>query len=1484
MKRAYLFALAALVAAACSVKETPVDTPETTPEEGSTATTTTSINAVIDNGDTKTAYTVDETNGKAYFSWKDNDEIDVVVKTGDNYSGVRFVNATGGTEATFSDGNESGELTVSGLRSGDPSAELSDWAFYPSRTSHEAQEGGYNLEWTIRKSTTADQTTYPGEDAIVTIDLPSKMNYLPANPMALVPLIGKKDTDGTYRFTPMTGVLGIKVANMPSEVDFVSIQSNDASLAGSFHVFHTANGGKITQGGILFTDNNGISLSFSGAGSSATFYFPVAEGTIPAGLTVTVGNSSDPDDVMTVTTKKPLTITNGKITLCPQLTYTPKDQQWADFKTGQFKDDFIWNQLGWDTSTWIPVTIQRSGLHQEKYRISNPYTAACTTFSYTPYTSGIETDPYFVFHIDGDNVTFDNLHLGVEDKPSGGKPMMISYRSANAANTKIVRALTDGTPLELQFGAFYSDPSNGGYYYTRDDSNAQKIHLVIDDSTPESWNSIGTCTFIDNIIWPFAGLTDPVERDIQQYSHDANRFRIAKPYPASDADEWFEFNVSNPNAVTSVNHYTGVTVEDTENSTTYHWKAVVVNGAYNYTYSNVMSTQANGLPLEVQIGPCYRDSEGVFASTSNYGYEIGGDQQSRVIDIIFPHVQETWTSIGTGRYMDEWLWSNNTFAPYNVEVEIWRSDLDANRYRVANPYTVANTAFKRTAISGADDYLFLSIDPDTGLVTYETLKTGMDRSGSDGRNLAAAHPTTWNSLKGTSIDASTTKVAAGTPTAPLEIQMGGVYYDSADNTHYYTYGTGLKHLWFPGWDAGETWTLYCEGTYQDVTYDAKINSTDAIGTVNVTIQQSSINPNRYRVANPYRDNVESSLLRSTYDEYLYFQIGNGRLYFEPFRPGVRMDSDPKELAIWHPVNSNLMGWSQGGSDFTGSSVVTTNTDGSPKKVQLGAHYFDIAGPTPGYCYTRQGSAWPNDRIYITFGSADKAVVSHSETPLKSAYHNPVATISLPTGTLERMVVKISGIDLSMVAGVRLWQQALGGWMHSGSGTEGYAVPDGSGVVTIDSFSNATISGDIDLNFWITGNPIGSGVHFTVQEVVVDGVSLPIVQEDIVHLGGILVNNGGDTETIRGTATTINSFRIPALVTSNAGTLIAAYDIRYDNSSDLQGDIDVGVKRSTDGGKTWSPIILAMDMGITGYESEVAAGTMTEKNAQLNNGIGDPCLLVDENTGRLFCFAVWAHGHYTDGDRRTLAWAGTGYEFANTPQLMMVYSDDDGLTWSEPVSITRQIKKYDWRMTFQGPGRGITMKDGTLVIPIQHQEGNERNMHGLYPLNSGIAYSTDHGLTWHAHTFAHAITSEAAVAEIEPGTLLLTMRDETGSHARRNYVTTNLGRNWTAHASNGQLIEPTCEASLLHVNASDNVLGKDLLLFSNPHSTTGRNKMTIQVSEDKGVTWPHSLLIDAGGSLGYSCLTMVDGSTVGILYESSRGNIFFQAIPLTEIVK
>ena len=130
-----------------------------------------------------------------------------------------------------------------------------------------------------------------------------------------------------------------------------------------------------------------------------------------------------------------------------------------------------------------------------------------------------------------------------------------------------------------------------------------------------------------------------------------------------------------------------------------------------------------------------------------------------------------------------------------------------------------------------------------------------------------------------------------------------------------------------------------------------------------------------------------------------------------------------------------------------------------------------------------------------------------------------------------------------------------------------------------------------------------------------------------------------------------------------------------------------------------------------------------------------------------------------------------------------------------------------------------------------------------------------------------------------------MRDETDSHYRRNYVTSDLGRTWQEHASNGKLFEPTCEASLLHVGKKQNSLRKDILLFSNPQTVSGwRDHMTIQASLDGGETWPYRFLVDEGGSLGYSCLTMIDKKTVGILYEGSRGDIMFRAIPLSCIIQ
>ncbi len=333
---------------------------------------------------------------------------------------------------------------------------------------------------------------------------------------------------------------------------------------------------------------------------------------------------------------------------------------------------------------------------------------------------------------------------------------------------------------------------------------------------------------------------------------------------------------------------------------------------------------------------------------------------------------------------------------------------------------------------------------------------------------------------------------------------------------------------------------------------------------------------------------------------------------------------------------------------------------------------------------------------------------------------------------------------------------------------------------------------------------------------------------------------------------VAAYRIPGLVTSKKGTLIATYDIRHDNARDLQGDIDVGISRSTDGGLTWGPMITAMDMGEWG-------GLPQELN-----GIGDPCILVDEVTGDILLFAAWTHG----GRAGYPAWwsAGSGFGPDSTPQLMMVRSSDDGLTWSDPVNLTRQVKQEPWLFTFQGPGRGITMADGTLVVPFQHQEPDRTPA-------AGVMYSKDRGATWHVHEYAKINTTESQVAEVEPGVLMLNMRDNRKT-GRAVYLTRDLGRTWEPHASDGLLVEPVCMASLLKAG--------NLLLFSNPADNADRKNITIRISSDGGVTWTRSVLLDEGYGWGYSCLTMIDKDTVGILYESSQAHMTFQAVKLKDI--
>ncbi len=349
---------------------------------------------------------------------------------------------------------------------------------------------------------------------------------------------------------------------------------------------------------------------------------------------------------------------------------------------------------------------------------------------------------------------------------------------------------------------------------------------------------------------------------------------------------------------------------------------------------------------------------------------------------------------------------------------------------------------------------------------------------------------------------------------------------------------------------------------------------------------------------------------------------------------------------------------------------------------------------------------------------------------------------------------------------------------------------------------------------------------------------------------------------------VHTYRIPALTTSAKGTLLAVYDMRRQKGRDLQGDIDIGLSRSTDGGRTWEPVRVIMDMGEFG-------GLPQEQN-----GCSDPGIIVDQQTGEIFCFALWMNGkpgkHQWNDDG-----SEPGFEIGKTAQFMRVRSQDDGLTWSKPENLTRQLKQESWWLLAPSPQSGINLPDGTLVMPVQGRTGRE-------PLETfaTLMISRDHGETWTVGKPGYSGGNECQAALLGDGSIMLNIRND-HERFRAVVVTNDLGQTWKPHAtSRNTLIEPNCNGSLLRVDYEQSGNKKQVLLFANPHTQKGRSHHTIQVSYDDGKTWPdsHHLLLDEGLGAGYPSLTRVDDGHVGIVYEGSQSHLVFEKIPLVELLE
>ncbi|MFK3732262.1 exo-alpha-sialidase [Streptomyces sp. NPDC088090] len=316
----------------------------------------------------------------------------------------------------------------------------------------------------------------------------------------------------------------------------------------------------------------------------------------------------------------------------------------------------------------------------------------------------------------------------------------------------------------------------------------------------------------------------------------------------------------------------------------------------------------------------------------------------------------------------------------------------------------------------------------------------------------------------------------------------------------------------------------------------------------------------------------------------------------------------------------------------------------------------------------------------------------------------------------------------------------------------------------------------------------------------------------------------------------HTYRIPALDTLPDGTLLAAYDRRNDSAADLPGNLDVMVRRSTDNGRTWTA-----PQAIADYDGGV--------------GAGDPSMIVDRDTGRVFVF--YAYGPAGIGFFNSAT--GDADDAVDSLHADYSYSDDGGVTW-RTRRITKDIKDPSWAGMFASSGTGIQLSTGRLV----QQYAFRKTDGSIWAVS---AYSDDHGTTWKRGNPVGPLMDENKTVELSDGRVMLNSRT---SSARTRLVaySNDGGITYGAPVPDDELIDPTNNAAILRYDASATAASPEShwLLFSNTASTTTRHNLTVRMSCNDGLSWPTSKVVEAGGT-AYSTMTRLKDGTFGLLYES-----------------
>lgn len=327
------------------------------------------------------------------------------------------------------------------------------------------------------------------------------------------------------------------------------------------------------------------------------------------------------------------------------------------------------------------------------------------------------------------------------------------------------------------------------------------------------------------------------------------------------------------------------------------------------------------------------------------------------------------------------------------------------------------------------------------------------------------------------------------------------------------------------------------------------------------------------------------------------------------------------------------------------------------------------------------------------------------------------------------------------------------------------------------------------------------------------------------------------------------YRIPGIVVTTKGTVLAYCEARKNNSSDW-GEIEVHLRRSTDGGKTW-----LSSQHIAHKIERIEGNPRKKEGGEHEQTVNNPVAILDRDTGAIeFLYCV------------------------NYARCFSMRSNDDGATWSAPVEITTSFepfrKKYDWKCIATGPGHGIQMKNGRLVVPIWLAYGGIGD-HG--PSACGTIFSDDHGRTWKAGDIAipnegsFGNPNESILTTLSDGRVMLVSRNESKPNRKLVTLSADGATGWSWPAFHEALWEPRCMAGLItHPSGA--------LMFSNPHTLpidktgkevpNGRGKrenLSIKLSYDDGKTWTINKTLEPGKA-AYSDLAVLRDGTVLCLFE------------------